>query len=130
MSSYSALSCAVVKCSGDLTEKAGKGCRRVSGKKDRKGAEALKYLKTRIQYYISHYSLYGKALGKWLIVSVIIGILCGLLGSAFHIGVGFATEYRLSHPWVIFTLPAAGLLIVAIYHFLRTEGQGTRDFDT
>lgn len=124
MSSYGTLSGTVVKCSRTLSAvKLFLGFR----EERRKGTDALKYIKNRIRYYISHYSLYGKALGKWLIVSVIIGVLCGLLGSAFHIGVGLATDFRLTHPWVIFTLPAAGLLIVAIYRFLHTEGQGTND---
>ena len=87
----------------------------------------MTYLKNRIRYYISHYSLYGRALGKWLIVSVIVGVLSGLLGSAFHIGVERATEFRLGHPWVLYTLPAVGLVIVAIYKLFHTEGQNTND---
>lgn len=85
------------------------------------------YFRNRIRYYISHYSLYGRALGKWLIVSVIVGVLSGLLGSAFHIGVELATEFRLGHPWILYTLPAAGLLIVAIYKLFHTEGQNTNN---
>ena len=42
--------------------------------------------------------LYTKALGKWLVVSGIAGVLCGLLGSAFHLGVDLANTLRLVEP--------------------------------
>ena len=90
----------------------------------------MDYLQKRLHYYISHYSLYGRALGKWLIVSILIGTFSGLLGSAFHIGVNQATSFRAAHPWILYTLPAAGLLIVAIYKLFRTEGQNTNDIIT
>ena len=77
--------------------------------------------------YLRHLLLYVKALGKWLLVSSIVGLLCGLLGSAFHIGVELATGFREGHRWVIYTLPAAGLLAVAIYRLLRVEGQSTNN---
>ncbi|MER2236100.1 MAG: chloride channel protein, partial [Candidatus Limivicinus sp.] len=59
--------------------------------------------------------IYSKALGKWLLVSGIAGILCGLLGSAFHLGVDLANALRLAHPWLIWLLPVAGLAIAGIY---------------
>ena len=77
--------------------------------------------------YLTHLGLYGKALLKWLLVSTLVGIPCGLLGSAFHLGVEYATAFRLAHPWVLYTLPAAGLLAVAIYRLFRVEGQGTNN---
>lgn len=60
-----------------------------------------------------------------LIAAVIIGVACGLLGSAFHYAVGFAQETRNAHPWILFFMPLAGLLIVAIYKVTRAEGEGT-----
>ncbi len=69
--------------------------------------------------------IYIRALLKWVLVSGIVGILCGLLGSAFHIGVGLADAFRVEHRWLIFLLPAAGVAIVAIYDFFGVEGQST-----
>ncbi|MBR4472719.1 MAG: chloride channel protein [Oscillospiraceae bacterium] len=69
--------------------------------------------------------LYTKALGKWALVSGIAGILCGLLGSAFHLGVDWANELRLANPWLIWLLPVAGLAITGIYAFFSVEGQST-----
>lgn len=71
--------------------------------------------------------LYLKTLGKWLVLAGITGILCGLVGTAFHVGVEYATELRGAHPWLLWCLPAAGLLIVAVYKLCRTEGCGTND---
>ena len=87
----------------------------------------MEYLRNRLYYYISHYSLYGRAIGKWVIVSAVVGVLSGLLGSAFHIGVEYATRFRLGHPWILYTLPGVGLLIVALYKLLHTEGLNTND---
>ena len=87
----------------------------------------MSFIRKRLQYYIGHYSLYGRAIGKWLLLAVVIGVLSGLLGSAFHIGVEKATAFRLSHPWILYALPGVGLLIVAIYKLFHTEGQGTND---
>ena len=69
--------------------------------------------------YLLHLLIYVKALAKWLLVSSIVGVLCGLLGTAFHVGVELATGYREAHAWVLFTLPAAGLLAVAVYYSVR-----------
>lgn len=77
--------------------------------------------------YLRHLGLYGKALVKWLLVSTLVGLPCGLLGTAFHVGVEYATGLRAAHPWVLYTLPAAGLLAVAIYRLFRVEGQGTNN---
>ncbi len=80
-----------------------------------------------IESYLKHLLLYVKALGKWLLVSSLVGLLCGLLGSAFHIGVEKATELREANAWIVYTLPAAGLLAVAVYRLLRVEGQSTNN---
>ena len=69
--------------------------------------------------------MYIRALAKWLLISGITGVLCGLLGSAFHIGVDLATGIRLAHPWLLFLMPLAGLAIVGIYSFFSVEGQST-----
>lgn len=71
--------------------------------------------------------LYFRTFIKWLCMSLIIGAGCGVVGSIFHIGVHEATELRLHHPWILWLLPIAGLLIVGCYKLTRTEGQGTND---
>jgi len=58
---------------------------------------------------------YAKTFIKWLICSAIIGITCGAVGTAFHYSVEYVTQFRSVHRWIIFLLPAAGLLIVFLY---------------
>ena len=80
----------------------------------------MKRLAARIRLYIW-------AVCKWLTVAAVTGVFCGLVGSAFHIGVSSATLLREQHPWLLWCLPAAGLAIVAFYKLTDTEGQGTND---
>ena len=77
--------------------------------------------------WLQHFLLYAKAMLKWLAVSVVVGILCGLLGSAFHYGVSKVTMIRELNPRIIWFLPLGGLLAVAIYKLFHTEGQGTNN---
>lgn len=58
---------------------------------------------------------YGKYTGKWILMGLLIGIVGGLIGTAFHISVDFVTEQREHHTWLIYLLPLGGLLIIAMY---------------
>ena len=64
---------------------------------------------------------------SWMVIAIVIGVFCGAVGSAFHIGIDAATECRTEHPWLLWCMPAAGIVIVAVYKLLRTEGLGTND---
>ena len=77
--------------------------------------------------YLKHLLLYARAMAKWLLVSVVVGLLCGLLGSAFHLSVSRATLIREMHAWIIYLLPVAGVLAVWLYRLFHTEGQGTNN---
>jgi H+/Cl- antiporter ClcA len=81
----------------------------------------------RFAAWLVHVRLYIKALIKWLVLAVIVGGLCGGIGSAFHIGVHHAALLRGEHPWLLWCLPALGLVIVGFYKLTKTEGQGTND---
>lgn len=48
--------------------------------------------------------------------SLLIGIPCGLLGTLFHHSLRKANALRAAHPWLLFTLPLIGVLIVLLYH--------------
>lgn len=58
---------------------------------------------------------------KWVVVSCIIGVAVGLTGTAFYYGMQEATSLRMRHPLIILGLPAAGLLIVFLYHIAHRE---------
>ena len=66
-----------------------------------------------------------KRLGMQTAAALLIGAVCGLLGTLFHIAVHQAEHFRLGHPWMIWLMPAAGLLIVAVYKLTQAEGHGT-----
>ena len=74
-----------------------------------------------------HTGLYIRAFIKWLLLAAVMGTCCGVVGSLFHIGVYKATALRGEHPWLLWCLPLAGLVIVGFYKLTRTEGQGTND---
>ena len=52
---------------------------------------------------------------QWFFLAVPMGLLCGFLGTLFHLAVEHATELRAAQPWLLFLLPVAGLLITALY---------------
>ncbi len=60
--------------------------------------------------------VYIKSIIKWIIYSTIAGIICGIVGTAFHICVNLATDTFLEYTWLIYFLPVSGCLIVLIYH--------------
>lgn len=69
---------------------------------------------------------YAKAFIKWVLISSVTGVICGFVGTAFHSAIGFATDTRSAHPWILFLLPVAGLIINFIYQSQHME----KDADT
>ena len=70
--------------------------------------------------------LYFKTFTKWLFLSTIMGLLCGIMGTLFHYSVDFATTKRTLYPNLIYLLPLAGLFIVFLYRFCGIkEDKGT-----
>lgn len=62
---------------------------------------------------------------KWIFYAVIIGVLCGLAGTAFHYTLDAAGTLFSAHPQLLYMLPFSGLLIVFSYRtlgILRDEG--------
>jgi stage V sporulation protein B len=53
------------------------------------------------------------------------GVFCGILGAVFSKGVQLVTGARLDNPWLLYLLPAAGILTAAIYKLLKVSGMGT-----
>ena len=70
-------------------------------------------------------ALYVRSIGIWLVLAVAVGLACGVIGTAFHMGVHEATLLRGEHPWLLWCLPLAGIVIVGFYKLTKTEGQGT-----
>ena len=65
---------------------------------------------------------------RWSILSVLMGIIGGLLGAGFHHVLHFVTHIRSEHMWLIFLLPLGGLLTVLIYRHPQMKGnKGTNE---
>lgn len=58
---------------------------------------------------------------KWAAVSLLIGVVCGLFGTAFHWGIDWATRYRSEHMAVIWLLPLAGVATLLLYRLCRVS---------
>lgn len=54
-------------------------------------------------------------LGKWGVLGVWVGVLSGAASALFLWSLDLATRYRGAHPWLIFLLPIAGLVIAWAY---------------
>jgi H+/Cl- antiporter ClcA len=65
---------------------------------------------------------------KWLAFACLIGIVTGLVGTAFHYALDWATETRTANSWLIYLLPIAGLIIVASYRVTRMEDDKGTEF--
>ena len=62
-----------------------------------------------------------RALFQWLGLAVLTGLACGLAGAAFAWCVAQVTALRAGHPWLLYCMPLAGLLIVVCYRGARME---------
>ena len=60
-----------------------------------------------------------------ILLSIIIGALCGLIGSFFSKSVGFVTDLRIQNNWLLYLLPIGGLLSIGIYKLCRVKSIGT-----
>lgn len=62
-----------------------------------------------------------------VILFVVMGSLCGVIGSAFSKSVGFVTAFRGNNGWMLYLLPIAGIITVWLCKLLKTEGVGTKE---
>lgn len=71
---------------------------------------------------------YARVVIRWSVLSVIMGVVGGLLGAGFHHVLHFVTHIRSGHLWLIFLLPLGGLLTVLIYRHPKMKGnKGTNE---
>lgn len=79
--------------------------------------------------YLQDLGEYGASLWflvKWFLISVGVGVIVGSISSLFGHVLIIANNLRAQYPFIIYTLPAGGLLIVALYRGCRnTSDKGT-----
>ena len=59
---------------------------------------------------------------KWIVISGIMGLLCGLVGAAFGHGVSFAQGFFRKHDFMLYLMPVSGVLIVIVHKLFRQVG--------
>lgn len=71
-------------------------------------------------------AFYAYAFLRWVIIALITGTAGGLVGTAFHKCVEYATELRNAHDWLILFMPLGGIIIVFLYRISKmTKNNGT-----
>ena len=52
---------------------------------------------------------------RWLLFAAVIGLVAGVVSTAFYYAFHWATEARTAHPWLIWLLPVGGVAIALLY---------------
>ena len=77
---------------------------------------------------LHHPEDYVRTFVKWALLGALMGAVGGLLGAVFHHALHFVTHVRSEHSWLIFLLPLAGLVTVAVYRLPGMQGnKGTNE---
>lgn len=58
-------------------------------------------------------------------ISLLSGVVCGLVGTVFVKSISFVTGIRENNDWILFLLPVFGLILTYIYNLLKENGIGT-----
>ncbi len=64
------------------------------------------------------------ALGQWIVLGSLVGVLCGASSAGFLWLLERATELRASHEAIVYTLPLAGIVIGLVYERLGQSIKG------
>lgn len=88
-------------------------------------------LKSSIRYYGSHIRQDTGNLVKWLVLSILTGVIVGGVSTAFAYALTAVTQFRVNHSWSILLLPISGVCIVFLYDkFGRNDGGTNQVFST
>ncbi len=60
---------------------------------------------------------------RWILISLVLGSVCGVVGAIFHHTIDYVTEIREGHGWLICLMPLGGMLIVYLYRFAGLHNQ-------
>ncbi len=71
--------------------------------------------------YLIHITSHLRLFVRWLILSLISGLVIGGIGSLFALCMTEATSLRATYPWILYFLPLGGILIVFLYRLFRYQ---------
>ena len=60
-------------------------------------------------------------------ISLLVGIVCGLVGTFFVKSISAVTLLRENNGWILYLLPIFGLILTFIYNKLNVKGVGTNN---
>ncbi|MCU1457823.1 MAG: voltage-gated chloride channel protein [Actinomycetia bacterium] len=61
---------------------------------------------------------------RWVVLGSVSGVLAGLASALFLVTLDWATDTRLSNPWLLYLLPVAGLAVGCVYRYLGGRSAG------
>jgi H+/Cl- antiporter ClcA len=63
-------------------------------------------------------------IGKWLAISIVIGVLVGSGSAGFLFALSWVTEYRETHDYLIYFLGIAGFVVGLVYYYFGKSVEG------
>ncbi|MBQ4263942.1 MAG: chloride channel protein [Clostridia bacterium] len=73
------------------------------------------------RHYATSSIFSSKVLVKWLAIATLVGVIVGVIASAFGHTLIAVNNFRAAHPMIILGLPFAGLAIVFLYHYFKDQ---------
>ncbi|MDD5866187.1 MAG: chloride channel protein [Lachnospiraceae bacterium] len=61
---------------------------------------------------------------KWTLISLLEGLVLGLIGTVFYYGIAWATGFRQNHLYVVLLLPFGAMVIHWLYHITKRDNPG------
>src|SRR4051812_41872711 len=68
-----------------------------------------------------------RIVAEWLMLGALVGAACGVGSAVFLFALDRATSFREMHPWLVYALPVAGLVVGAIYERFGAPVRGGND---
>ncbi len=78
-------------------------------------------MKEIVRQKLLHHLNHIKTSVKWVVFSIVSGLIVGGTGSLFYFGMSAVTSFRENNPAALFLLPLGGLVIVGSYRLLHDE---------
>ena len=73
------------------------------------------------RHYLTSSVFSSKVLIKWLAIASMVGVIVGVIASAFGHTLIAVNNFRAAHPMIILGLPFAGLAIVFLYRYFKDQ---------
>lgn len=67
--------------------------------------------------YVSSLKISFPTISKWLLISMLVGLVSGSASALFLTTLDWVTSFRVHHSYLIYFLPLAGLMLGMVYHY-------------